>query len=247
MRACDVAIAGLVLLVACGSVHEPVVAAGWVPAEAARPLHREDCVRLAVDFAPNAATWKARLDGAEAQLSQASKLPNPTFNINWEDFGLLSATGSRAADDLHARLCARGSVREAAARGSRALRARRGDRGPAGGAAQPRGRGVRCLRPARRGAARCRARAGARGDRRAPEGRGAAARRGRRGGAVGARPRGGRARRGRGGGREAAERRARAGAGVRVRARVHASGRAPARGRPGRGRSGCRSTISRHC
>lgn len=82
------------LLAGCSSVHEPVVASGWAPAEAARPLHREDCVRLAVEFAPNAAAWRARLDAAEATLARASKLPDPTLNIGWEDFGLLSAAGS---------------------------------------------------------------------------------------------------------------------------------------------------------
>jgi len=90
----DVCGVALLALAACGSVNEPTIAPGWTAAEAAKPLHRSDCVRLALAWAPGAAAWKARRDAAEAELRQAKTLPNPSLLVEWEDFGILSAAGS---------------------------------------------------------------------------------------------------------------------------------------------------------
>lgn len=78
----------LAALCGCGTVEEPVIAPGWDAVRADHPLSRAECVQLALDFAPTAAQWRARLDAAGARLDQASRSANPTLGAEWEDFGL---------------------------------------------------------------------------------------------------------------------------------------------------------------
>src|SRR5262245_30264077 len=78
---------GCLSVSACATVVEPKLAPGWTAADAARPLGHLDCIRLAVQFAPTAAAWQARLDAAQAALDQASALPNPLLGLTAEGFG----------------------------------------------------------------------------------------------------------------------------------------------------------------
>src|SRR5689334_18384282 len=81
------AAAGWLGLHGCSELVEPRLAPGWTAADAAHPLTHADCVELAVNFAPTAAAWQARLDAAQAALDQASCLPNPLLGITAEGFG----------------------------------------------------------------------------------------------------------------------------------------------------------------
>jgi cobalt-zinc-cadmium efflux system outer membrane protein len=83
--------APLVLLLACAgcaTVEVPQVGPGWTAPDAAKPLSREDCVRLATHDAPTAAAWRAKLLGAQAAARQAATIPNPTLSVGWENLGL---------------------------------------------------------------------------------------------------------------------------------------------------------------
>jgi cobalt-zinc-cadmium efflux system outer membrane protein len=82
----------LLALPACLGVEEPEIAPAWSGPDAARPLSHEDCVRLALESAPTAAAWKARLLAARAALAQAGAFPNPTLDFTWEGIGLVGHT-----------------------------------------------------------------------------------------------------------------------------------------------------------
>ena len=88
MRRRDLVLLTCALTGACGSAPEPVIALGWDAKRADHPLSRAECVQLAIDFAPTAEAWRARLDAARARLDHAGELPNPTLGVEWEDFGL---------------------------------------------------------------------------------------------------------------------------------------------------------------
>ncbi|MBK7643706.1 MAG: TolC family protein [Planctomycetes bacterium] len=77
-----------VLLAGCASVKEPVLPPPPAPELAAQPLTRARCVELALESVPNAATWRARLERAQAALAGAKRLPNPSLALNFEDFGI---------------------------------------------------------------------------------------------------------------------------------------------------------------
>ena len=80
-----------VVCAGCASVDVPEIGPGWSAPDAARPLSRADCVRLACEDAPTAAAWRAKLIAAEAAARQAATLPNPAASIGWENLGLSDA------------------------------------------------------------------------------------------------------------------------------------------------------------
>jgi len=78
----------LVTLAGCASVEEPHLPPPPSPELAAVPLTRARCIELALQSVPTAAAWRARLDAAHAALAGASRLPNPTLGLSFEDLGL---------------------------------------------------------------------------------------------------------------------------------------------------------------
>src|SRR5882762_2616456 len=80
----------LAVLAGCRSVVEPALPAAWTEADAAGPLTHADCVRLALQSAPTAAAWRARLLAARAALDQAGRLPNPHLELAWEELDVFS-------------------------------------------------------------------------------------------------------------------------------------------------------------
>jgi outer membrane protein TolC len=74
-------------LAGCGTVEEPHLPPQHAAEAAAHPLSHDDCVRLAVASAPNAAAFTARRRAAEAHMRAASAWPNPTFGASLEDMG----------------------------------------------------------------------------------------------------------------------------------------------------------------
>jgi outer membrane protein TolC len=75
-------------LAGCGTVEEPHLPPPHPVETAAHPLSHDDCVRLAIASAPNAAAFTARRLAAEARLRAASAWPNPTLGVSLEDMGL---------------------------------------------------------------------------------------------------------------------------------------------------------------
>ncbi len=92
----------LLALAGCkATIVEPTLPPAWPESAAQRPLTRADCISLAAGSAPTAAAWEARRLAARARLDQASRLPNPTLSLGWEDFGLnQAATGSTVQSTL---------------------------------------------------------------------------------------------------------------------------------------------------
>lgn len=87
----------VLLTTSCGTVVEPVIPPDWDKDRAQRPLTHADCVQLALESAPTAAAWRARLAMATAALKEAASLPNPTFTGSFEDFAL---PGPKVVDPL---------------------------------------------------------------------------------------------------------------------------------------------------
>jgi cobalt-zinc-cadmium efflux system outer membrane protein len=49
------------------------------------PLSRAQCVTLALEATPTAATWRARIELADALAKSAAAWPNPSIALEWED------------------------------------------------------------------------------------------------------------------------------------------------------------------
>lgn len=111
------AAAGLTLVGACNvAPPEARLREPYGPAAANHALTRSECIALAMNSAPTAAAWTARLRRAHAVLAQASRLPNPSLAAAWEDFGLNSAAESAT---LQTTLTLGFALQDAFARGSR--------------------------------------------------------------------------------------------------------------------------------